>query len=143
MRLAAAQRGRRPVIGLTALIDVVFILLLFFMLATNLHSARFHTLQLAGSESRRAGADTAEVLDIEVPTTGPLRIAGQPVALAALAAYLRRPPGTDHAVRVMPVAGVTVQRLLLVMDALAAAGVARISLDEAALAIGGQPRPAP
>ena len=65
------------------------------------------------------------------------------VALAALAAYLRWPPGTDHAVRVMPVAGVTVQRLLLVMDALAAAGVARISLDEAALAIGGQPRPAP
>ena len=143
MRLASAHRSRKPVIGLTALIDVVFILLLFFMLATNLQSSRFHILQLAGSESRRVSAQTTEMLDIAVPATGPLRIAGQPVALTALDTGLRRLPGADRPVRVIPDAGVTVQRLLTVMDALAAAGVAEIGLDEAALVRAAQPRSAP
>lgn len=142
MRLAAARLGRKPVIGLTALIDVVFILLLFFMLAANLQTPRVQALQLGGRAAQWSGPAAAETLAIAVPVSGPLRIAGRPVALTALAADWRRRAAAVRRVRLMPDAGVTVQRLLTVMDALAAAGVTAVGVDEAALTAT-QPRPAP
>jgi len=133
MRLATAHLSRKPVIGLTALIDVVFILLLFFMLATNLQTPRVQALQLGGRAAPWFGPAATKTLDIAIPVSGPLRIAGRPVALTSLATDWHRHADATRRVRLTPDADVTVQRLLTVMDALATAGVTAVGVDEAAL----------
>ncbi len=128
MRLAE-PRGRRRIVTLTPLIDVVFILLLFFMLASTFIQWRRIDLDLGGAtapEQRLEGA----VL-VRVHPEG-LDINGRPVPLAELAETVR--PQVDRRaavpVIVQPDAGVALQRVVAVLDALAEGGARNISLQE-------------
>lgn len=60
MRLSVRTSGVRPLISLTPLIDVVFILLVFFMLVSSLTQWTSVTLETAGrfvaGKARRAAA---------------------------------------------------------------------------------------
>jgi len=116
-------RRRRALIGLTPLIDVVFILLIFFMLASRLGDWR--GLPVVSAPGGGGGGMAGAVL-LELRADG-LRLSGAPLDAAALAARL--PPGR----RVLRAGdGVTMQALTALLDRLEALGVRDVTLLEAA-----------
>ena len=122
---------KRGMASLTPLIDVVFILLLFFMLASNFQQWRSLTLNAPGQGS--AAPNNAErALLIRLSANGVLDLNGQALTLdqldARLQPYLTRNP--DQAVIVQPEVDVALQTLVAVFDRLAAVGVGQLTLSE-------------
>jgi biopolymer transport protein ExbD len=129
MRLERRAPRRRSPIGLTPLIDVVFILLLFFMLASSLTR-----LQAVALQSRSAGGEAGAALPallVRVHSDGELDLNGEPLAAgelrAALSSRLTQRP--DLSVIVQPADRVNLQALLQVFDQLAEAGVPLLRLQ--------------
>nr|WP_239017432.1 biopolymer transporter ExbD [Spiribacter vilamensis] len=126
-RLANRPRGRRNLISLTPLIDVVFILLMFFMLASSFLDWRAIELdppQRAGSGDALTGAMLVEV------RAGGLRLAGKAIELPSLVERLRQQTDTDPDLRVLirPAEGVSLQRTVDVLDRLDTADIDNVSL---------------
>jgi len=117
-------RRRRALIGLTPLIDVVFILLIFFMLASRLGDWR--GLPVVSAPGGGGGGMAGAVL-LELRADG-LRLSGAPLDAAALAARL--PPGRRVLLRAGD--GVTMQALTALLDRLEALGVRDVTLLAAA-----------
>lgn len=124
-RLATSGR-RRVVISLTPLIDVVFILLVFFMLASSFLDWR--SIDLAPPASAGAGASLTGAMLLEIRADD-LRLGGHPVtaveAERKIMARVRETP--DQRVLIKPAEGVTLQRTVDVLDRLSAAGVSNLS----------------
>jgi len=79
------RSGQAP--NLTPLIDIVFLLLIFFMLTA--HFVKDEGLPIELPEAVSAiSLEEQQPLEIEVLTSGQIRIAGQAVALESLAEYL-------------------------------------------------------
>lgn len=57
MKLSITTQRKRRLIGITPLIDIVFILLFFFMLASNLETWQVIDLRLGGTASTQTPAD--------------------------------------------------------------------------------------
>lgn len=125
-RLATRRGRRRPLISLTPLIDVVFILLIFFMLASSFLDWR--AIDLDTPQAAAAGSPMEGALLIEVRPEG-LRLSGESMTLDALAAEIvdRLESEPDRSVLVKPAAGVRLQAAVDVVDRLAAAGISRLS----------------
>ena len=123
---AQPRRARKP--SLTPMIDVVFLLLVFFMLA-----ARFGgdmALPLAASGGGAAGYEGPPRL-VTVQAGGALTLNGRAVALDDLAARLAPlmdAPGDMVVLR--PKGAATVQDLVAVADSLRAAGLGRLIVVE-------------
>jgi len=129
--LPAPRAGRG--IGLTPLIDVVFILLLFFLLASHFHQWRafqLDTTPVSRSDGETA-ADEPPALLLRVHVDGALDINGEalhPAQLAdVIAEYRARRPTV--AVVVAPAGNVRLQALVEVMDAVVAAGIETVRLQ--------------
>ena len=126
-RLANSGR-RRALIGLTPLIDVVFILLVFFMLASSYLDWRSIVLSPPAEAAQGGGLEGA--LLVEVQAGGVLRLSGQPVRLEELDGLVRQrladKPGQRLVVK--PEEAVDLQAVVAVLDSLAAAGAPSISL---------------
>lgn len=125
-RLATRRGRRRPLISLTPLIDVVFILLVFFMLASSFLDWR--AIDLDTPQAAAAGSPMEGALLVEVRPDG-LRLSGEPMQLDALAAQVaqRLESDPDKRVLIKPAAGVRLQAAVDVVDRLAAAGVPGLS----------------
>ena len=125
--LGRPQARRRALISLTPLIDVVFILLVFFMLASSFLDWRAIDLTTPGRAA--TGTSMEGALLVEVRHDG-LRLSGQALSLDALARSVaqRLAEKPEQRVLVKPQAGVALQRAVDVLDRLAAAGVADLSL---------------
>ncbi|MBK5930440.1 ExbD/TolR family protein [Halochromatium salexigens] len=124
MRLELPARPRRRPIGLTPLIDVVFILLLFFMLASTL--TRLHAIPLAAPNSQLAQRDSQSALLLRIQSDGRLDLNGEPIiGTDALTDLLRRQlkQTPDLRVLVQPSDAVPLQMTLRLFDQLADAGV--------------------
>ncbi len=124
----AARRRRRGIpIGLTPLIDVVFILLVFFMLATSLLDWRAIELNLSSPGGARTSMEGALVVEVRRES---VRLGGERVPTGALASRIReqllKTPG--RRVVVKPAPGVTLQEAVRVLEALTAAGAEDVSL---------------
>ncbi|MGR3270400.1 biopolymer transporter ExbD [Thalassococcus profundi] len=124
LSLPQPQRRRRP--SLTPMIDVVFLLLVFFMLA-----ARFGAPDAIGTGIAGSGGDWSGPPRLVTLRPGTLLLNGQPVAAdalpAALLALMQTP--TDP-VLLRPEAGADVQALLDLMTQLRAAGLTGLSVVE-------------
>jgi len=129
LRLNRSAATRRRLVSLTPLIDVVFILLLFFMLASS--HVEWRELNLSAPVADNRGTSTAETLFIEIRADD-LRIGEQSLPLHELAAVLaeRQPALAGQAVYVQPDAGVSLQRTLRVLDILDATAIGSLSLLE-------------
>ena len=124
MSLALTQRPARRRIGLTPLIDVVVLLLIFFMLAASF--SREVAVDLSGVAGA-AGYDGPPRL-VDVAPEG-VRLNGVAVDEASLAealAPLMAGPGDIVVVR--PRDGADVQRLVDVLDALSRAGLQSLAV---------------
>jgi len=126
------RRSEEPDLNLTSLIDVVLLLLIFFMLSTRfIDEAR---LKLRLPEAGAAPESVQpEALEIEVSAQGSYRVNGRAVANsspAALAAALEQETGSD---RMLPVsiradANATHQSVVTAMDVAGRAGFRQINI---------------
>lgn len=125
--LGSSFRRRRAVISLTPLIDVVFILLVFFMLASSFLDWR--SIELGAPGDAGAGAGFEGAMLVEIRADG-LRLAGHAASLEEVEARLakRLADKPDQRVLVKPAAGVALQRAVDVLDRLSRAGVRSPSL---------------
>jgi len=123
----SVDRRRRSIIGLTPLIDVVFILLIFFMLASSFLDWRAIPLEVpqTGVQSE---SETRAML-VRIQRDGGLDLNGVPVTAAGLVQQLsQRLRSPEMRVLVQPQSGVPLQDVVSILDRLNRAGVQNISL---------------
>lgn len=128
--LANKGRRRRSPISLTPLIDVVFILLVFFMLASSFLDWR--TIEMNAPARAGAGAAMEGALLVELRGDG-LRLSGRPVSPEELEERVRERLGEkpDQRILVRPAPGIDLQQTVTVLDLLAGAGARDLSLVRA------------
>jgi len=129
MHIEPTQRRRRQIIGLTPLIDVVFILLVFFMLASSFVDWQSVSLGIPGDG--QASATDSDTLIVRVLEDGGLTVDGNPLELDALERRFSEVFAADpeRPVVVRPEADVTLQRVVNVVERLTDAGGRRITLN--------------
>ena len=125
-RLVARVPRRRAGISLTPLIDVVFILLVFFMLASSFLDER--AFQVDAPAARLGGESLEGAVLIELRRDG-LRLSGVRVAPAQLEARLAEHAARNPAQRVLikPAPGVPLQDAVLILDRVIASGLSEVS----------------
>ena len=128
MDFADHQRPR-PTLNIAPLIDVVFLLLVFFMLTSTFIEPQAIDLVLPGRAAPQT-APKAETLVVDVTAAGQIRLNGLVLALEQLDSEIagRLRDTTDGGVTVRAEADVAVQLLVGVMDRVRAAGAANIKL---------------
>ncbi len=124
MQLVQAPTRRRKLISLTPLIDVVFILLLFFMLTSTF--LQWRSVDITNSSGETASASTDRAILLRILDATEVDISGARIPLALLPSRLaeihaRRP---DIAVTVEARDEVPLQVLIDVLDTLSASGIA-------------------
>ncbi|MDR5651056.1 ExbD/TolR family protein [Ruixingdingia sedimenti] len=124
MSFGEARRRRR--LNLIPMIDVVFILLVFFMMSSRLTAERTLPLSFGGTGGSYSGPPRL----VELTGAG-VTLNGRPVPRDMLAAELSPlMEKADDAVILRPREGADVQALFAVMDTLTAAGMSRLILME-------------
>ena len=135
-RVRAARR--EPGIEITPLIDVVFLLLIFFMVSANVVQSRVIDVSLPESDSALAGS--GETLQITVTAAGDYWVAGQGVgsdieslvsAVEDQAQMLTADQLAKQSVDIRADADATHQSVIRVLDACASAGFVQVSLATA------------
>lgn len=127
MRRLSPPRRPETAISLVSMIDVLMIMLVFFMVTSTFLNLDMLPLAAdADSAAVQGDAPEAGALLIRLGADGQVRLRGQVVSPATLEALLRDRPGA--AVTLLPSGQAPVQALAAVMDAAAAAGVARLDI---------------
>jgi biopolymer transport protein ExbD len=123
------QREREPLeLNLIPLIDVVFMLLIFFMLTTTFVHDRTLDIDLPKAE---AGSDDRAELEnhvIELDASGQIAIDGERVEESDLSAALRTLAADGRPVVLWADAQVVNQRVVTLLDQARRAGIERIGL---------------
>jgi len=114
MQLNDWQR-RKSTIGLTPLIDVVFLLLIFFMLASTF--LKFSSLPVSGARGGGTSGSLNEIALIQLRSAGELRVNGIEVGLDGLRTQIAGlvAKGVTRAV-LQPAKGSKVQDLVRVLE---------------------------
>lgn len=126
MRIARPARRKNSIV-ITSLVDVMFVLLFFFMLASSYLDWGAVDVNIGGGELRTTLPVPGHVHQLQLLPGAQLRLDGKSVALSQLVSTLER----DSRVIVQPQAGVPLQEMTAVIDQLKAAGV-RLTLGHAA-----------
>ena len=131
MQLKVPTRSKQ-LISLTPLIDVVFILLLFFMLSSTFN--RTHKIELSSTSSASAASQVTEnsSFNFVIYQDGEIRIDGEVYQQdsAAFATRLNEITQEQAAVYLAAQEDVAVQSLILLIDRLSKAGIKNLSLRE-------------
>lgn len=124
---------RRRVPGLTPLIDVVFLLLIFFMLASRFDREALLPLTVratAGVTEADAGASAGPTtLAVEIDAHGEARIEGRRVDPHELRAAAARAALEERPVRVRPHPEARLQSIVDVLGSVARAGATEVALE--------------
>ncbi|MDU9003569.1 ExbD/TolR family protein [Sedimentitalea todarodis] len=123
----AEDRPRRKP-SLTPMIDVVFLLLVFFMLASRFGTDMHIPLNVAGFDSGKGYSGPPRLIDIEAESLLLNGIALSPDTLVERLEDLTEKP-TDTII-LRPRAGTDLQRVIRVMETLSGAGYSTLVLIE-------------
>jgi biopolymer transport protein ExbD len=123
------KRREDPVVEITPLIDVVFLLLLFFMVTTQFISLPGIKLSLPGISPGKSVTATSKI-DIHLTADGDIYVDGNPVSFDHLPATLKEAVlDTESSVVVLMADTNAVHgRVVAVMDVLRTHGIKRIVL---------------
>jgi len=134
MNFGGVQSRRRSVIGLTPLIDVVFILLLFFMLASNFSTERAVSVY-SQAESGAATTSDAEIVSVHIVASNRYLIAGDAYDSAALLLHLqtRQRDFSEVAVSIGLGPGVAVQTMMDLISLVKRSGIDKVSMSRRSL----------
>ena len=127
---APVRRRRGP--GLTPLIDVVFLLLVFFMLASRFDREALLPLVVrakADTETVVAPADS-DSLVVEIGDDGQARIAGRPVASREIETEAAAAARDERYVRVRPASEAGLQSIVDVLAAIGKSGARDVVLEQ-------------
>ncbi len=132
MNLRSRSR-EEPEINLTSLIDVVLLLLVFFMVSTSFVRETEISLRLPEAAAETAPADTDELLEITITEAGAYLVNGRPLVnneRRTLRAALERMAGDQRAVPVVIRADAmaTHQAVVTAMDVAGQLGFVEISI---------------
>ncbi len=122
-----------PEINLTSLIDVVLLLLVFFMVSTSFVREAEISLRLPQAEGQTAPASLDEVLDITITQTGAYIVNGRPLInnqRRTLRAAIERLMGDtrDLPVTIRADAQATHQAVVMAMDVVGQLGFVQINI---------------
>lgn len=126
-----ARRPQSPTVDLTPLIDVVFLLLIFFMVSTTFTSRKGLELQLPQAETQTEEAAT-DSIRIAVDAQGDFAVNGEPVAKARLQEVLAaHAPQAGQTPRVVVAADRKARHgwVTRAMDAASQAGLSRFTIQ--------------
>ena len=132
-RMSAARREAG--IEITPLIDVVFLLLIFFMVSSSFVQKQVISVTLP--ESGAAVANVSDTVEISLDAAGMYFVDGQPVGrersqlLAAMQSIVRNLDAralTEQPVEIRADANATHQSVVRVLDVCAALGLVQVSL---------------
>jgi biopolymer transport protein ExbD len=127
MVIGGGTRPRRP-LGLTPLIDVVFLLVIFFMLASRFGDEGKLVLDVVAAAP--AASEVAQASRrIDIDAYGALRLQGVSVAKEDLERALALHP--ERPVLVLPAGDAPLQSIVTVLEIVGAAGVTRAALAPA------------
>ncbi|WP_323794574.1 biopolymer transporter ExbD [Nisaea sp.] len=129
MRLSAGRRRPSAEISLTPLIDVVFILLIFFMLASSFLDWRAIGVKTAKLGNAAGAASEGSVL-VKLRADGDFRVSGERMSRAQFADRLQALAGRDPKPRIVIEAetGVPVQAVVKTVDLAAEKGLTDVTL---------------
>tara|TARA_R110001606_G_scaffold363430_3_gene517564 strand:- start:21752 stop:22147 length:396 start_codon:yes stop_codon:yes gene_type:complete len=126
MLLELASQRRRKMISLTPLIDVVFILLLFFMLSSNF--TRWHQINLQSATSSESQTPDLRILKIE-SNQGELSFNGSRLSMTDTDGIQKLVAKNKQATFVITVVeGIKIQVMVDLLDQLKRSGATRVSL---------------
>ena len=132
-RLSAARREAG--IEITPLIDVIFLLLIFFMVSSNFVQKQVVSVTLPTSEA--ATASESNTIEIVLNTSGTYFVAGEPVgnerdqllnALRSVVGSLDAQALSEQPVEIRADASATHQSVVRALDVCATLGLVRVSL---------------
>ncbi|MEM7171619.1 MAG: biopolymer transporter ExbD [Pseudomonadota bacterium] len=125
-RPARRPPRRRARISLTPLIDVVFILLVFFMLASNFTQWRQIEIDVPQRAGQGAGAKGSVFLEV---TPDGLRLSGQVISDEELSRQLSRLARVRPTQKILikPAKGVPLQRAVIILELVDQAGIQNVS----------------
>lgn len=125
MRMLGLRR-QSPTISLSALVDVLFILIVFVILAANFDDTRALDIELPGSSSGRVISD--DEVKLVVSKSGAMRLAGQPVDDHELQARLRAARGAKRVLLILADGDLALRRATALIEAGSRAGFDTVSL---------------
>ena len=128
------ERRRRLVseMNLTALIDIVFHLMVFVMLTTSFVVAESMELSLPSGKAPASASAALNVLRIEIVSDGSVRVNNQPMTMPQMNSVLADRVGDnpDTKIAILTTPGVSVQQLVAVMDAVYFTGGRNVQVDK-------------
>ena len=119
-------------INLTALIDIVFHLMVFVMLTTTFVVSESMELSLPSGKAAPASA-AMHIMRIQIVSDGSVLVDNQPMNLDGMNGTLSNRVAQDAEVKIaiFTTAGVSVQQLISVMDAVYLNGGRNVQVDKA------------
>jgi len=125
-----ATRKRRSLVILTPLVDVVFILLIFFMLASSFSDYRVIGLLTPVGTKQSLGSEVPSAVLIRVSRNGSLDLSGKPMSIVNIAQEVSTRSRADETLNflVQPNPGVSLQQVVSVVDLLKTSGANNVSL---------------
>ena len=127
-------RRRRLVqeINLTALIDIVFHLMVFVMLTTTFVVSESMELSLPSGKAGKATPGEAKIMRIQIMSDGTMVVDNASMTADQLNTALAQRIGDDPEVKIaiFTTAGVSVQQLVKVMDAVYLTGGRNVQVDK-------------
>lgn len=126
------HRPEAPEINLTPLIDVVFLLLIFFMVTTSFRDEGRLRLQLPEADAEAVSVEEIELIEVMVDRAGRFYVDAQPVTdtqLETLKQALREVLGTQPALPVLIKADARAQHqaVMTVLDAAGQLGLTQVA----------------
>ena len=133
------KRSHRPIqeINLTALIDIVFHILVFVMFTTTFVVSESIELSLPSAQTKNpttaAATNAGKVMRILITQDGMLNVDHQPMNNDGLNSLLvsRLAVNPDEKIAIFTTPGVTVQQLVSVMDTVYLTGGRNVQVDKA------------
>ena len=125
-----AARKRRSLVILTPLVDIVFILLIFFMLASSFADHRVIGFLTPAGAKQATGSEEPSAVLVRVAPDGSIDISGKTMSRVRVAEEVARRSLRNDALNylVQPNRGVSVQQIIGVVDLLKSSGARNVSL---------------
>ena len=129
MRLSQTLHRRATSLSLTPVIDVVFLLLLFFMLATTFSRFARIDIDIAGKRSSGQLQDQGPVVLLSVGYDATYAVNGRPVKLEGIAAALQEQIGEKSGrIFVRPATDASSEQVIRAIEAAGAAKLGSVLL---------------
>lgn len=115
-----------PTLNLSALIDIVFILLIFVVLAANFD--RLKDIEVTLPSARATSKADPKALTVTIPADGPVKVDGEAVESARLADHLRTMRSSHQALLLVADGAVALERAVEVLGEASQAGFTAVSI---------------